>query len=625
MNYVGAPFLGLIPNGIPRWWTASSYLLAGVPPTLASDFSHSRYVLNGVPRSPSDVLTVTSGTVNVRRADGTYVTTTAGQLPSSDLGLLCEGSATNIYAVSEGAVGIWLSQVNATLATSTTVGPTGSASFYATVTSTSNGGYRQTNLTVPPDTLTRTVSVHLRKKSGGQIAQFRAWHFGGAESNVTLNLTTGEVTFQQNLVSIVDGGDYWRVGLKTTNAGFTGLIAIVTPVQGGIGSCEVGGLMGELGPVMTSYVQGGQTRAATTVTVADSVVTAAAGHVRLTGKAAPGIAASNQVLWQYGTASDGLAIYRDTSRVLHFKTVTGGVTQSDRSFGALADGASVDAEIAWEGTTARYRVGSVVFLEYGVTLPTGMTTERLGCSAAGEQWGGRVTYLGGRPTSDIVVPNFGDSFNRADTSPGSLGTAPDGDPYGLYGAYVGSFPLPADAHGQIVGKMFITDVPAVTYAYKLSVETAHHIGCVFSIVHNDAWDSESPTGTSGVALLISGSTDTGRLTEDIGPHIGLSRASGGLLVQTRRLVADSGNFITYALIPPANVGIVADGRLMSCDVEIFPNDDLTITVNGIANTFNVPGLYAYPGKIVCWEIYETDNPYERSRIHAAYSRDLVKP
>lgn len=383
--------------------------------------------------------------------------------------------------------------------------------------------------------------------------------------------------------------------------------------------------MGEVGPFMTSYVAGGQTRAATTVVVADSVVTDATGHVRLTGKAAPGISTSDQVLWQYGTASDGLAIYRDTSRVLHFKVVTGGVTQSDRTFGTLADEASIDAEIAWEGTTARYRMGSVEFIEYGVTLPMGMTGERLGCSATGEQWGGRITYLGERPVSDIVVPSFGDSFNRADTSAGSLGSAPDGDPYGLYGAYAGSFPLPADTHGQIIGKTFITDVPAVTYAYKPSSATVHHIGCVFSIVPNSAWNSGLPTGVSGVTLMISGSTDAGRFIEDIGAHIGLSRASGGLRIQTRRLVADSGNFITYAQIPPANVGIVADGRLMSCGVEIFPNDDLVVTVNGIANTVNVPGLYAYPGKIVCWEIYETANPYERSRIHSAYSRDLIKP
>lgn len=204
----------------PNWWLAPENLLDGNAPSLAADFANARAAIDNQSEALEALFSVSSGAVNVRRADGTYAATSAGQIPRSDLGLLCEDTATNLYAVSEGASGIWASQVNATLAASTSVGPTGGTSFYATVTSTANGGYRQTNLVVPADTLTRAVSVHIRKKSGGQIAQFRAWHFGGPESNITMNLTTGGVTFSSNLASaVVDGGDYWRVSLKTTNAG----------------------------------------------------------------------------------------------------------------------------------------------------------------------------------------------------------------------------------------------------------------------------------------------------------------------------------------------------------------------------------------------------------------------
>lgn len=605
--------------GLATWWADPRFGSGGRDGTLVSDFTFPRYMSNFIGVAEGDAVACAhTGIINVVGRDGSFSAAGENALPRSDLGLLVEPAATTLVTSgrSEGT-GIFTTGSNAGHTSSALVGPKGVTGYFTTVTSTSTSGYRQGNFTVPADTLTRTVSLDFVKAPGGQVSQLLMGYAGGSQGIARINLTTGALVeisagvLGQWASPVQDLGDRWRLSVKAANNNFTILYVQAMPVVGGIGSCDVGGLMIETSPFMSSYIDGGASRGAVTV-LPSADVGGAQGRVAVSARSALGVGSANQVLWQRddGTANNRFCIYRDTSRVIHFLVVSGGVTQSDRAFGTVADGASFSVEMAWESGVASYRLnGGVPFLEFGVTLPT-VTTDRLGHSSSGEQWGGWVKSYLASPTSEISIPAFGDSFNRADTAAGSLGNAPDGQPYDIRAPYsAGSHPL--DTHAQIVSKQYVSDQPAATsYACRVSTQPVRHIACAWRVVSNPAYDSGQAAGVATMCLLISGAASTALLATDIGAHVTVSRAGGGLFVQTRRAVADAGQFVTYASRTAAAVGVVADGRLMTCDVRIKPNDDMTVVVNGVAVTVNVPGLYDYPGLIACWERYQTANPTE---------------
>lgn len=62
--------LGPARSGRLAWWMSAPYLLAGAPPSLAADFVRGRFALDGVAKSASDILAVSSGAKWVADASG---------------------------------------------------------------------------------------------------------------------------------------------------------------------------------------------------------------------------------------------------------------------------------------------------------------------------------------------------------------------------------------------------------------------------------------------------------------------------------------------------------------------------------------------------------------------------
>ena len=323
-----------------------------------------------------------------------------------------------------------------------------------------------------------------------------------------------------------------------------------------------------------------------TIHVLPSAVTSTGG-VDITANASNAAASRTQVLWQVddGTETNRFAIYMDTDGTLHFSVISGGILRSDRSLGKVT-GASLAASFRWNGTTTQYRLGTLVFNEYGVTLPAGMTNERIGTDSIGDMWNGTISNVQMYSTEQFTPPLFGDSFNRANTNPGSLGVAPNNKPYAMYGAYVSSFPLPPATQGQVMSKAFVSAPPSVVYATMNLGVSIHHISAVIS------WDNSGAHSLSETAaLIISPSSNL----IDTMIHIPLS--TDQLLVQKR---VSGGPFVTLGTL---NYNIL-DGLSHSVSVDAT-GSTVVVSLDGASVSVTDADFPALIGPFVVWEHYST--------------------
>ncbi len=104
-------------------------------------------------------------------------------------------------------------------------------------------------------------------------------------------------------------------------------------------------------------------------------------------------ASGNQVLWQRddGTEDNRLRIVRDSSTNVRFIVTAGGNEQVNIDLGTVAASTffSVAIRAAANNFAASLNAGSVTTDTSG-TMPTGITTERLGRDSAGNQWFGHI-------------------------------------------------------------------------------------------------------------------------------------------------------------------------------------------------------------------------------------------
>jgi hypothetical protein len=323
-----------------------------------------------------------------------------------------------------------------------------------------------------------------------------------------------------------------------------------------------------------------------TVHVLPSAVTSNGG-VDIAAIASNAVASNAQVLWQVddGTETNRFTIYMDADGTLHFSVISGGILQSDRSLGKVAD-VSLSASFRWNDTTTQYRLGTLLFNEYGVTLPTGMTNERIGAGTAGDMWNGTISNVQMYSTPQFTPPLFGDSFNRADTNPGSLGRAPNNAPYAMYGAYVSGFPLPPATQGQVMSKAFISATPSVVYATMNLGVSIHHISALLS------WDNSGAHSLSETATLIISPSPN---LVDTMIHITLS--TDQLLLQKR---VSGGPFVTLGTL---NYDIL-DGLIHSVSVDVI-GSTVTVSLDGASVSATDADFPALIGPFVAWEHYST--------------------
>lgn len=551
-------------GGLPSWVMAGAYLDA--------DFAGGR---SYGPASGYNNVNSTGG--SVLSSAGVLSTIGANlKRTASGTGLDIKPSTSNLGFPSEQAALFFNSATNCSIANSSTVGPDGvSTTFYSTATTTSAGGSRQRNTAIANDNGVYRGSIFVAAKSGGQTVRFLLGLAGGSGVTspfVDFNITTGAIVANPSglgTVQAVSGG--WRVSTTVTNnsSGYTTLFALFYPAgSSGSGSADFGGYLLVKQSLLSDYIPtttGAVAQSADVVTrTAGSDLAAAAGRFTVTAHTAVG--AGTQVLWQRddGSANNRLTIYRDSSRFIHFVVVSGGVTYSDRTIALVPDDTDLTASIAWSGTLASYTLNAgTPFLEAAVTMPVGITTERLGCDTSGNQWGGYIKRATAFLNAGIVAPSFYDSFNRSNTSPGVMSNPPVGNAYGFYGP--GSDPLPAATNGYISAKGFIEDQNNTSYLEQ-------NLGApVWSASAKLSWTpAGGSTGDGNFAFLIFNTS--GSIATCIHIQVGRTQA----VIQKRV----AGAFTTLATLSyPAT--LAANGTINDASLTIS-GSTVSLTVNGVS-------------------------------------------
>jgi len=209
-----------------------------------------------------------------------------------------------------------------------------------------------------------------------------------------------------------------------------------------------------------------------------------------------------------------------------------------------------------------------------------------------------------------------DIFDRANTSPGSIGTASDGGSYTLFNGYAGSYPLPTATTGQIASN-WVTLTP--TSGSTGTVYAVRDLGgpVAFASVRirfGAAISGGGAVTNTSVALLAS--NDITRLVETMPIHLVATRS--GLNIQKRLTdgtFVDLG-FIGARLAVPVNtehaVSFEKHGSVMRVSV-----GNLSVVVSDSA--------LADPARYICWEINTTgSNTNDNAQFKDCFaSRALV--
>jgi hypothetical protein len=189
---------------------------------------------------------------------------------------------------------------------------------------------------------------------------------------------------------------------------------------------------------------------------------------------------------------------------------------------------------------------------------------------------------------DTDSVNFIDTFQRGNTLPGTLGIAPDGDPYTMLGAYVNTFPLPPATDGELHNEMFVaTKDAAVIYATKYFNLPIHHISATVQ------WDkSASHPSTETGAMIISPNSDL------IETMVHITFNSEEVLLQKRNGAVSGDPFVTLIAVPVRQL----DGKSHSISVDVV-GTTATLTVDGTAQSYTDADFPSLVGPYVSWEIY----------------------
>lgn len=189
---------------------------------------------------------------------------------------------------------------------------------------------------------------------------------------------------------------------------------------------------------------------------------------------------------------------------------------------------------------------------------------------------------------------FSDSFDRANTSDGDIGLAPDGTAWALKGPYVSSYPLPVSNYGKIVSNRFTADANQIVYA------TRSLGGHVYRIGANVSWVSAGGlSALAGAAFIITPSPNF----IDTMLHIPVARA--GTNIQKR---INGGAFVTMKQADGLTNATIGAPTLLKDVVHtidiLVSNNTCTLTIDGTRSVTavddDIPGLI---GQNAVWEVY----------------------
>ncbi len=260
---------------------------------------------------PSGVAYTRTGAATALTSGGVVVPFATGVPPVTDRGLLIEPATTNLWLASSDFGNAAWTLVDATVTPDVAAGPDGtSTADLLSDPSASTFGYDVLPVSIPNNAASYTMSVFVKKTTGGTAPSFGLTFsmYGGAPVSINgrLNTDTGVVAGATLNTTVESVGDWWRIAVTGANnaTGNTVGQALIFPTSGftpntdnaaAIGGALVWGAQMESGP-LSSYVPTNGAAATrglpiATLTAPSSSWTATYGssNTVVTGTTAPGV------------------------------------------------------------------------------------------------------------------------------------------------------------------------------------------------------------------------------------------------------------------------------------------------------------------------------------------------
>lgn len=234
-----------------------------------------------------------------------------------------------------------------------------------------------------------------------------------------------------------------------------------------------------------------------------------------------------------------------------------------------------------------------------MTVPAGRYSTKT-IDLTGETW---ITAVDGSGGSLAITPRTGltyltqyyaypldfyDVFDRADTSAGVLGTSTSGTPWTLYGAYAGSYPLPAATDGQISSNTYVDLGGTVVYATAQLAQTVYHLEATWSWV-----DDGVGTDFTTLALIISSDS---KIIDNM-LHITITNTTA--LLQKR---VAGGSFVTLGTIDFTGHSLALAGTRHVARVDVS-GTTARLTVDSQSVTASDPDIPSVIGRFIGVEHY----------------------
>lgn len=210
---------------------------AGASAALGLDFTRQEYLLNGVTKNFSDIISFTRASSAGRFNDKGLFEMVAANTPRFDYdpitkvikGLLVEDSRTNLSSYSQNFGNAYWSKVRASIIPNYEVSPDGTITADKLVEDTTPGSTHYVGKTINygvNKTLTFTVFVKAAERKFCQVV-FGAFTYQVAPNTVSLNLLTGEFTATDTLRTRVDdvGEGWYRVSTTITTVAEGGSVS----------------------------------------------------------------------------------------------------------------------------------------------------------------------------------------------------------------------------------------------------------------------------------------------------------------------------------------------------------------------------------------------------------------